>query len=78
MEEKITSMTEEEFSNAAHAVGWDDNSINETIKDARLSADEEYAKKHRIISIPEDKFLAMAYEMTFKHKPVYPEAIQSA
>lgn len=71
--EKITSMTEEEFSKAAHEVGWSDEWIQEVIKEARIDADIERARKRNIIAIPVSLGLAM-YWAFCKYGPIYTEA----
>ena len=43
--EKVTSMTEEEFSKAAREVGWDDEWIQHLIEEARIDADMEQAQQ---------------------------------
>ena len=71
--EKITSMTEEEFSKAASEVGWDDKWIQKVIEEARLDADIERAQKRKIIAIPVPIQLARFWEFA-KNGPTYPEA----
>lgn len=71
--EKVTSMTEEEFSKAAREVGWDDEWIQQSIEEARINADMEQAQQRGIIAVPVPIGLAGIWNF-IKDGPAFVEA----
>ena len=71
--EKVTSMTEEEFSKAAREVGWDDEWIQHLIEEARIDADMEQTQQRGIIAVPIHIGLAGLWN-SIKDGPAFVEA----
>jgi hypothetical protein len=67
--EKINSMTEEEFSQAALEKGFDEQWIKSCIEDSKKEI-EETLREGRITPIPLETELALLYEHIVKHGPI--------